>query len=188
MITKRSIPRGFTLIELLVVVAIIAVLIGTLLPALSSARKSGRNIVCLNNQRQLYLALDLYAGDYDGLVPLGHSLGPGEGWKQYNYLLRTNPSSGQGRMRWIGLLYNHGACRTPEACYCPSETSDLLSFDTADNPWPPDETAPRARAHASGSACARSSAGPSPRTARSPTACPGSRSSAGTDRRPWWRT
>ena len=63
---------GFTLIELLVVIAIIAVLAALLLPALGRARESGRAIQCMNNLRQLQVAWQLYADDYDGrLVPNG---------------------------------------------------------------------------------------------------------------------
>lgn len=61
--------KGFTLIELLVVIAIIAILAAMLLPALSSAREKGRQAVCLNNLKQIYLALELYANDYDELYP-----------------------------------------------------------------------------------------------------------------------
>jgi len=133
---------GFTLIELLVVVAVIAVLIGVLLPALAGARSASQRVASMNNQKQLTVALMVYADDADGRVPLGFSLGPGEGWKQYNYLVRTNPANGAPSMRWMGLLYERGLFDSPRAYFCPAEQDDLMSFDTAENPWPPDDTAP----------------------------------------------
>jgi len=66
--TSRA--EGFTLIELLVVVAIIAVLIALLLPALAKARDQAMNVHCKNNLRQLFVAGVQYADDHDGFLPL----------------------------------------------------------------------------------------------------------------------
>jgi prepilin-type N-terminal cleavage/methylation domain-containing protein/prepilin-type processing-associated H-X9-DG protein len=64
--------RGFTLIELLVVIAIIAVLIAVLLPAVQAAREAARRSQCVNNLKQIGLALHNYHSTHD-VFPMGQS-------------------------------------------------------------------------------------------------------------------
>jgi prepilin-type N-terminal cleavage/methylation domain-containing protein len=62
-------PIGFTLIELLVVIAIIGILTSMLLPALGGAKNSAKRIACLNHEKQLSLALRMYADESNGFFP-----------------------------------------------------------------------------------------------------------------------
>ena len=66
---RNSRKRGFTLIELLVVIAIIAVLIALLLPAVQAAREAARRAQCVNNLKQIGLAMHNYES---AVLSLGH--------------------------------------------------------------------------------------------------------------------
>jgi prepilin-type N-terminal cleavage/methylation domain-containing protein/prepilin-type processing-associated H-X9-DG protein len=80
--------RGFTLIELLVVIAIIGLLIALLLPAVQAAREAARRAQCVNNLKQLGVALHTYESTYHTFPPgyvsnfdaSGNDTGPGWGW------------------------------------------------------------------------------------------------------------
>lgn len=67
--TEKNGKRNFTLIELLIVVAIIAILAGMLLPALSRAREAGQRISCVNNVHEIMRSVDQYADDFKEYYP-----------------------------------------------------------------------------------------------------------------------
>lgn len=64
----------FTLIELLIVVAVIAILLALLLPALKNATDYAKAIQCVNNFKQVILVTNTYANDYDGKIPSWYNL------------------------------------------------------------------------------------------------------------------
>jgi prepilin-type N-terminal cleavage/methylation domain-containing protein/prepilin-type processing-associated H-X9-DG protein len=67
MLTLRK-PSGFTLIELLVVIAIIAILAAILFPVFAKAREKARTNTCINNQRQIAIALSMYIQDNEEML------------------------------------------------------------------------------------------------------------------------
>jgi prepilin-type N-terminal cleavage/methylation domain-containing protein len=78
---RKPSELAFTLIELLVVVAILSILAALLLPALRNAKERGNRAVCVNNLRQLHVALTLYGDDNSEWLPICNMTGGG--WASY---------------------------------------------------------------------------------------------------------
>ncbi|MCL5283875.1 MAG: DUF1559 domain-containing protein [Armatimonadetes bacterium] len=87
--------RAFTLIELLVVIAIIAILAAILFPVFAQAREKARQVSCVSNEKQLSLALLMYAQDYDDTLPTGDGWEP-IGWQPPDYCWYPESASSQG--------------------------------------------------------------------------------------------
>jgi prepilin-type N-terminal cleavage/methylation domain-containing protein len=121
---KRDGAPSFTLIELLVVIAIIAILAAMLLPTLAGAKANSIRIKCVNNERQLGIALVMYADDSLGYFPAysdwaswGGNLGSGQPVQDYGWSL---PAASRP-------IYPYA--KNPQVYDCPADTGD-----TFDNP------------------------------------------------------
>ena len=138
---QRNEQCGFTLVELLVVIAIIGILIGMLLPAVQAVREAARRTQCLNNMRQIGLAMLNYESAHqsfppgcrfkpDSSSPSGELfLGPADVillpfMEQTNLKNLTDP-----KLPWF--MQQASAVRTPVNVYkCPSDTApDVIQSD-----------------------------------------------------------
>jgi prepilin-type N-terminal cleavage/methylation domain-containing protein/prepilin-type processing-associated H-X9-DG protein len=140
-------PRktGFTLIELLVVIAIIAILAALLLPALASAKERARRISCVNNLRQIALAINIYSSDNtDYMPPLKMNYA---GNNDYMYLMfeyspqNVSPPTFTDGPYNLGTLWNNKSIPTGKPFYCPSvmTTGSTFTYDyyaSATVAWP----------------------------------------------------
>ena len=97
-----SVRSGFTLVELLVVLAVIALLAAILLPALSKAKESARTTQCLNQMRQLGLAVRLYVDENGDAFPRSEHSAFASGQLPWERSLA--PLLGSSTTAWTNLL------------------------------------------------------------------------------------
>jgi prepilin-type N-terminal cleavage/methylation domain-containing protein len=112
--SSSSRARGFTLIELLVVIAIIAILAALLLPALSGAKKKGKGAECINNQKQIGIALRLWANDNGEKFPWAVDMANGGSLLSSDWADHFRAVSNE-------LV-------TPKVLYCPTDKQKLAGL------------------------------------------------------------
>ena len=112
---NQKAASGFTLVELLIVIAIVAILMALLFPAVSSMKARANSVRCVNNLRQLYQGSLLYLADHDQKFWPAYWTG-GAGW----YYDNAGVDEAHGPLYYINYSINRDHLRSGTAMDCPA--------------------------------------------------------------------
>lgn len=125
--SPRSRSRaGFSLLDLLVAIAVIALLVGLMLPTLAAVRETARKVVCMSNIRQLSLSMGMYADTYRNELPYSRSYSKSLSDPAFDPRLLMAarlalPSTGSTNgFDGLGILHAQSFGAVPGVFYCPS--------------------------------------------------------------------
>lgn len=116
-------PNGFTLLELLVVISIIALLASMLLPTVTMVRDAAKQTGCVNNQRQMMLAIVAYAGEHDGYTTPSDGISSGTSGRSPFLTLMADgylPESGVIAKTYFGSQLWTAQMTWPNGFSCPA--------------------------------------------------------------------
>ena len=119
---KRS--HAFTLAELLIVIAVMAILLALLIPALSRSRTKAKRATCLNHLHQIALGVRMYADDANDTGPARFSAGKSlDGWMAYKQLMKSH------------LEQNSASSPEDKPFACPADTYHYDFTSTSSNAY-----------------------------------------------------
>lgn len=133
---------GFTLIELLVVIAIIAILAAILFPVFARAREAARKSSCQSNMKELGIALTLYHGDFDAMLPSSILYNPAAQTATWDSTRFANFAQYRGDLTstntnavntWARIFY--GYMKNKDIIWCPSDPSVSDAPNTKVSYW-----------------------------------------------------
>ncbi len=120
--------NAFTLIELVVAIAVIAIMVGLLLPVLGSMRQAGITSVCQSNLHQISIATQGYTVDSQGVIPFGpasYGVSAPDDFYIVDGQITNQITTETGQPMAAGLMLANHLSKVPETLFCPG-TDDQL--------------------------------------------------------------